>query len=65
MYFALQIYQHHDVVISTYENLPFRWIAFLLDLCEYTFRLVVLTMCTRRHLAITFDLLLPTHVASL
>jgi hypothetical protein len=32
---------------------------------EYAFCLVVLTVCARGHLAVTFDLLFPAHVACL
>jgi hypothetical protein len=47
------------------ECIPLWWLPFLLDLCEDTFRLVVLAVCARGHLAVAFDLLLPAHVASL
>ena len=46
-------------------SLPFRRISLLLDLGEDTLGLVVDAMRTRRHLPVTFDLLLSAHVASL
>jgi hypothetical protein len=47
------------------SKLPFRRISLLLDLGEDALRLVVDAMRTRRHLPVTFDLLLSAHIASL
>jgi hypothetical protein len=46
-------------------DLPFGRISFLLDLCKDTFCLVVYAVAAFGHLAITFYLLLPAHVACL
>lgn len=46
-------------------DIPFWRIPFFFHLCENTIGLVVDTMRTLGHLAVTFDLLLPAHVASL
>ena len=45
--------------------LPLWWRALLLHLCEDTIRLVIYALRASRQLAIAFDLLLSTHVASL
>ena len=47
------------------EYPPLRRLPLLLDLCEDAFRLVILAMCARGHLAVALDLLLPAHVARL
>lgn len=47
------------------EDIPFGRRTLLLYLSKDTFGLVVDTVRTRRHLAVTLDLLLPAHVASL
>ena len=44
-------------------DLPFRRIALLLHLCEYTFCFVIRAMTTLGHLAIALYLLLPAHIA--
>lgn len=44
---------------------PFRRLTLLLDLCEDAFRLVVLAVGARGHLAVALDLLLAAHVARL
>lgn len=46
-------------------SIPFRRIPLFLNLGEHTIRLVVGTMRAFGHLPVTFDLLLPTHVAGL
>jgi hypothetical protein len=52
-------------VASVVSDLPFRGLPLLLHLREYAFRLVVLAMCTRWHLAVALDLLLAAHIACL
>jgi hypothetical protein len=46
-------------------QIPLGRVALLLDLCENTLRFIILTMRASRHFAVAFNLLLPTHVASL
>lgn len=64
MYFALSIVSEADGLIVDNDS-PFRRSTLLLHMCEDAFRLVVDTMGTRRHLPVTFDLFLSTHVAGL
>jgi hypothetical protein len=64
IYFALQ-HSQSCKVMSGLVHLPFWWVALLLHLSEYTLGLVILAVCTGRHLTVALDLLLSTHVASL
>jgi hypothetical protein len=51
--------------LRTPSYVPFRWLPLLLYLCEDAFRLVVLAVCARGHLAVALDLLLPAHITRL
>jgi len=46
-------------------QIPLGRVALLLDLCENALRFIILAVRASRHFAVAFDLLLPTHVASL
>jgi hypothetical protein len=47
------------------DAIPFRRSTLLLNLREDTLGLIVDTVSTRRHLAITLDLFLPAHITGL
>jgi hypothetical protein len=65
MYLALRMISPRCCTVAAIADAPFRRLALLLHLCEYALCLVVLAMRTRRHLAITLDLLLSAHIAGL